>query len=103
LQFGVLCSGYVPAGCDEAWQVLLEGRGALQLPSFHLYSTSGADLQVPRGRSEQLVRCFEAAPRTVVEHQGGHHIPSDAEVCAALKDFLRPFQQQLAAGQPQGA
>jgi predicted esterase len=86
VRFVVLCSGYIP-GCPEVQQVL-HPQQPLDIPSCHVYSVSGADQQVPTALSQQLAGCFAAERRVVVEHGGGHLIPSSQQVVQQIKGFL---------------
>ena len=78
----MLISGFVSN--DPKHAELYESKRSFELPSLHLIGRS--DRIVPRAASLALAARF-AAP-TVVEHDGGHVIASNAEVRDALATFL---------------
>jgi pimeloyl-ACP methyl ester carboxylesterase len=79
-QFGIFISGFVPRD-HEAAASLLAG---VQVPTLHVIG--GADSLVVPARSHALVSLCQDP--TVVEHEGGHMIPSGAAVRAQVRDFL---------------
>lgn len=88
-RFVLLASGY-PSPCTEHMQ-LLQDAGPVLLPSMHMFGVGGDDRQVPATASEQLMQWYGAEGRCSMKHAGGHHIPSDKESIARLRQFLMPF------------
>ena len=81
-RFGIFVSGFVPRD-EEAARALLAGvDGAVH--SLHILGLQ--DELVVAERSRALSDCFASA--TIVEHQGGHYIPSNAAMRAELAGFL---------------
>ena len=83
--FGIFVSGFVPRD-HEAAALLLAGSG---MPTLHIIGQSDT-LVVPE-RSHALAALFDRA--VVVEHQGGHMVPSGAEVRARVTHFLEQHAQ----------
>ncbi|GIM17086.1 hypothetical protein Vretimale_19624, partial [Volvox reticuliferus] len=103
LQFVILAGGYirqplerlVPAGFTAPQREGTELEAAsdarlaapLDLPSLHFMSRD--DVVVPYASSLELLDCFRAADRTVVEHSLGHCLPQKAPHIAAVTEFVR--------------
>lgn len=92
LRFAILCSGYrSPLPEHRDLLAAAAAAGGARLPSLHIYGRrggAGGDRQVSPDECAALVDCFDAAQRQVVQHSGGHVIPSSGEVAAALHAFL---------------
>jgi len=81
-KFAIIVSGFVPRDRDAASSLL---KGGLPVPSFHLFGST--DTLVEPDRSRALAALFESP--TVVEHTGGHMVPSSAPVREQLGAFLQ--------------
>jgi predicted esterase len=81
--FGILVGGFVSN--DPAHASLYVARESFALPSLHVIGR--ADRIVPTDASRALAARFEAP--LIVEHDGGHVIPSGPEARAALAAFLK--------------
>jgi predicted esterase len=79
-RFAILFSAFSPRDPRFA----LDSARA-SLPSFHCYGKE--DKSVLLESSQQVASCFAGAVEHV--HEGGHGVPSDATLRAALKDFVR--------------
>jgi hypothetical protein len=88
LKFVILASGFVSPTPEH--ESLLRAQAPLTLPSLHLFVADvGADRQIERQASEELMQLFAASSRTVVTHAaGGHLVPCDAESVARIRAFL---------------
>ena len=87
--FAIFVSGFVPR--DEAAAAsLLAGVDGVR--SLHIIGA--ADTLVEPARSRALAELFDGAE--IVEHEGGHHTPSNAAVRARMVDFLRTDQRPIA-------
>lgn len=80
--FGIFVAGFVPADDGAVAQLLRDG--VKDIPTLHVIGTS--DTLVEPERSHALAACFEGS--VIVEHPGGHMIPSSAVVRAEVKAFL---------------
>jgi len=81
--FGIFVSGFVPRDQEAARALLAGVDGAVH--SLHIIGLE--DKLVVAERSRALADCFAGA--RVVEHQGGHYIPSNAEMRAEVAGFLK--------------
>ena len=80
-RFAILFSAFSPR--DPAWS-LAGSPAPPTLPSFHCFGLN--DASVPADSSRRVASHF-VAPREH-EHEGGHGVPSDAQLRTALKDFI---------------
>ena len=80
-RFAVFVSGFVPADEDAAAALL---AGVTGVPTLHVIGAT--DALVPPERSRALAALFEGA--VVVEHAGGHMVPSSAAVRQEVRAFL---------------
>ena len=82
--FGIFVSGFVPRD-EVAAAALLQGVSGV--PTLHVLGESD-DLVEPE-RSRALARLFtDDALTTIIEHPGGHMLPSGAAVRAKVTSFL---------------
>ena len=84
-EFAILVGGF--ASADPA-HVPLYRADALQVPSLHLIGL--ADNVVPPERSRALARSFHEP--SMLEHDGGHVVPSGAAVLSGTLAFLRKMR-----------
>ncbi|GIL60694.1 hypothetical protein Vafri_15225, partial [Volvox africanus] len=110
LQFVILAGGCIPQPLERLVSPGLtvrglpaaQGEGAaaelgtasiarlaapLELPSLHFISRN--DALVPYAKALELIDCFRASDRTVVEHSAGHCLPQKAPHVAAVTEFVR--------------
>lgn len=85
-RFAMIFSAFTPR--DPAWSLgvgeLSLLRPPAQLPTFHCYGV--CDDRVPHASSRAVAANFVAPVEH--EHGGGHGVPSDAALRAALKSFI---------------
>ncbi|HEX3760094.1 MAG TPA: hypothetical protein VHW23_15365 [Kofleriaceae bacterium] len=91
LPFAILAGGF--ASRDARHATLLERAGGIAVPSLHLIGRRDG-VVAPRD-SHALASRF-AAP-AVVEHDGGHVIPSTPGVVSAVRQFLAQARARTAA------
>ena len=84
-RFAILFSAFLPR--DPAWS-LVAAEPSKSLPTFHCFGQS--DDRVPPKSCLAVAACFDA-PRHH-PHEGGHGVPSDAPLRAALKEFISSCQ-----------
>ena len=89
-KFAILVSGFVPRDTDAA-QALLQGVEGI--PTLHFLGLN--DTLVVPSRSNALADLFEDA--TVVEHAGGHCLPSGLDVRPRVVEFLRGIEHESVA------
>ena len=80
-RFAVLAAGFVPRDPEAAGALLAGVEG---VPSLHVIGRSDAIVETERSRA--LAALFAGAD--VVEHDGGHMLPSDAGVRRRVAAFL---------------
>ena len=80
-RFGIFVAGFVPR--DEAAAAMLIA-GVDGVPTLHV--TGSADTLIVPARSRALASLFSDAQ--LVEHGGGHHIPSGPAVRSHVVDFV---------------
>jgi hypothetical protein len=61
----------------------------ISAPSLHIIGTS--DEWVVPDRSKELLFCYDEKTRSVLEHPGGHYIPSDASSKQKIVDWISQF------------
>ncbi len=61
----------------------------ISVPSLHIIGT--ADEWVTPDRSKELLFCYDEKTRSVLEHPGGHYIPSDAGSKQRIVDWISQF------------
>ena len=88
LRFGILCGGFPFRAANlPEYAALLKG---LKTPSFH---TIGAKDELVKPATSRLLKgCFDAPQ--VLEHPGGHIVPSDAGSLAQLAAFLEAQRRE---------
>jgi predicted esterase len=80
--FAIMAGGFVSR--EPGHESLYSSKAGFELPSLHMMGRS--DTIVPMDDSRRLAGRFSAP--TVVEHSGGHVIPSTPAVSAQVADFL---------------
>ena len=83
--FAIFVSGFVPRDEAAAASLLAGVRG---VRSLHVIGAG--DTLVEPARSRALAELFDGAE--IVEHEGGHHTPSNAAVRARMVNFLSAEQ-----------
>jgi predicted esterase len=97
VRFAVLCAGFMPR--DSSLEPLvgaLDGAPPRQLLLPTLHVMGEGDQLVPIASSQRLSDCFAPELKAVHVHEGGHFLPSSAELRAQLKEFVTA-QAQAAA------
>lgn len=93
--FAIVVGGFVAT--DPSLAMLYESTESYDMPSVHMIGQ--ADAVVPSYRSQQLSSNFRAP--LVIEHRGGHVIPSTPNICRQVSLFLR--DRSLSRIEPLGA
>ncbi|XP_030547001.1 rhodanese-like domain-containing protein 6 isoform X1 [Rhodamnia argentea] len=84
-RFAILCSGF-------ALNLAEFERGSINCPSLHIFgSDHGRDRQIPNEASADLAEYFENGSRVVIQHEGGHIIPTRSPHIDVVKNFLQRF------------
>ena len=83
-RFAIIFSAFAPR--DPSFD--LGGCAAQSLPTFHCFGLN--DPSVPPESSRRVAAHFDQASKAAIrhEHDGGHGVPSDANLRAALKAFI---------------
>ena len=82
-KFVALFSGFLPK--DRAFAEEILAAGCVQIPSFHCYGAT--DPIITPAQSLEAVSLFDSP--VVLEHEGGHLLPSTKEVRKGFKEWLQ--------------
>ena len=89
-KFLILVSGFASIASEHAG--ILESfnsHGGINIPSLHVVGSN--DSWVHPERSNELKEYFHEKTSELVEHEGGHFVPSNKEMRIMFKDYVQKF------------